>query len=231
MRRQQKGIFSWRRWHSVGELPMYGEFSGYPFTHLYVARANSYLSTSLHFNMPMNENLNSIFIAYSLCRPHQWALSSLSLSSLPSSPASSSDWSPSRSKVGLLTPSTSSRTGAMLCRLSSAESPMAGRAKVLAPPISVLELLLLPFPLPSPVLPGSWPSGLLSLESWRSMATVPERYTHKLKVQTLYVMCFMIHVRAVSRTVLLLSTRWCVCKTTISGISVHLAAALIKCDL
>lgn len=34
MRRQQKGIFSWSRWHNVGELPMYGEFSGYPFTHL-----------------------------------------------------------------------------------------------------------------------------------------------------------------------------------------------------
>lgn len=35
MRRQQKGIFSCRRWQSVGELPMYGEFSGYPFTHLW----------------------------------------------------------------------------------------------------------------------------------------------------------------------------------------------------
>lgn len=34
MRRQQKGIFSWRRWHKVGELPMYGEFGGYPFIHL-----------------------------------------------------------------------------------------------------------------------------------------------------------------------------------------------------
>lgn len=34
MRRQQKGILSWRRWHKVGELPMYGEFGGYPFIHL-----------------------------------------------------------------------------------------------------------------------------------------------------------------------------------------------------
>lgn len=34
MRRQQKGILSWRRWHNVGELPMYGEFGGYPFIHL-----------------------------------------------------------------------------------------------------------------------------------------------------------------------------------------------------
>lgn len=131
----------------------------------------------LSLNNTHNRNTNTIFITYSQCRPHQWALSSLSLSSLPSSPTSSSDWSPSRSKVGLFTPSTSSRTGAMLCRRSSAESPMAGRAKVLAPPISVLELLLLPLPLPSPVLPASWPSGLLSLESCRSMATVPGTYT------------------------------------------------------
>lgn len=34
MRRQQKGILSWRTWHKVGELPMYGEFGGYPFIHL-----------------------------------------------------------------------------------------------------------------------------------------------------------------------------------------------------
>lgn len=128
-----------------------------------------------------------VVIAYSLCRPHQWALSSLSLSSFPSSPPSSSDWSPSRSNVGLLTPSTSSRTGAMLCRLSSAESPMAGRAKVFVPPISVLELLLLPLLLPSPALPGSWPSGLLSLESCRSMATVPETYTEPMWLKTLVV--------------------------------------------
>lgn len=195
MRRQQKGIFSWRRWHSVGELPMYGEFSGYPFTHLYhkptVTSEQTYTST-----YPW---MKASSVAYSQCRPHQWALSSLSLSSLPSSPPSSSDWSPSRSKVGLLTPSTSSRTGAMLCRLSSAESPMAGRARVLAPPISVLELLLLPLPLPSPVLPGSWPSGLLSLESCRSMATVPETCARShsdyqsrdqaIRDQTLHVMC------------------------------------------
>ncbi|TNN70355.1 hypothetical protein EYF80_019381 [Liparis tanakae] len=109
-------------------------------------------------------------MTYSQCRPHQWALSSLSLSSLPSSPPSSSDWSPSRSKVGLFTPSTSSRTGAMLCRLSSADSPMAGRANVFTPPIS-LELLLRPLPLLSTLLPGSWPSGLLSLESCRQART------------------------------------------------------------
>lgn len=41
MRRQQKGIFSCRRWQSVGELPMYGEFSGYPFTHLRRRSRNS----------------------------------------------------------------------------------------------------------------------------------------------------------------------------------------------
>lgn len=119
---------------------------------------------------------NQQFLPYSLCRPHQCALSSLSLSSLPSSPPSSSDWSPSKSKVGLLTLSTSSRTGAMLCLLSSAESPIKGRAKVLVPPASVLELLLLPLLLPIPI-PGSWPSGLLSLESCRSMATVPKTHT------------------------------------------------------
>lgn len=117
------------------------------------------------------------FCPYSLCRPHQCALSSFSLSSLPSSPPSSSDWSPSKSKVGLLTLSTNSKTGAMLCLLSSAESPMRGRAKVLVAPASVLELLLLPLLLPSPI-PGSWPSGLLSLESCRSMATVPETHNH-----------------------------------------------------
>lgn len=173
MRRQQKGIFSWRRWHNVGELPIYGEFSGYPFTHLWqepkITFQQSYAST-----YPLNSN--SIFTAYSPCRPHQLALSSLSLSSLTSSPPSSSDWSPSRSNVGLLTPSTSSSTGAMLCRLSSAESPKTGRANVFEPPISILELLLLPLLLPSPVLLGSWPSGLL--ESCRSMATVPGTDVH-----------------------------------------------------
>lgn len=38
-RRQQNGAFSCRRWHSVGELPMYGEFGGYPFTYLKNNRA------------------------------------------------------------------------------------------------------------------------------------------------------------------------------------------------
>lgn len=38
-RRQQNGAFSCRRWHSVGELPMYGEFGGYPFTYLKNRRA------------------------------------------------------------------------------------------------------------------------------------------------------------------------------------------------
>lgn len=165
MRRQQKGIFSCKRWQSAGELPMYGEFGGYPFTHL---RDSPHLPGNL-----LRRPIYSLTGTHSQCRPHQWAFSSLSLSSLPSSPPSSSDCSPRRSKVGLLTPSTSSRTGAMLCRLSSAESPMVGRDRVLAPPISVLELLLLPLPLPSPMLPGSGPSGLLSLESCRSMATVP----------------------------------------------------------
>lgn len=227
MRRQQKGIFSWRRWHSAGELPMYGEFSGYPFTHLQhkltVIHEQVYISVYAY-------KLNFIFTTYSQCRPHQWALSSLSLSSLPSSPPSSSDWSPNRSKVGL-TPSTNSRTGAMLCRLSSVDSPMAGKAKVLAPPISVLELLRLPLPLPNPVLPGSWPSGLLSLESCRSMATVPEKQTASVMMKTEiklkgqhYVVCLYQSVRIYSvvrpmqtseLNVLLLSTRWCICKTTV----------------
>lgn len=168
MRRQQKGILSWRRWHNVGELPMYGEFGGYPFIHLQHKIIIYLLISQISIYFKANN-----FCAYSLCRPHQCALSSLSLSSFPSSPPSSSDWSPSKSKVGLLTLSTSSSTGAMLCLLSSAESPTTGKAKVLMPPVSVLELLLLPLLLPSPI-PGSWPSGLLSLESCRSMATVPE---------------------------------------------------------
>lgn len=172
IRRQQKGILSWRRWHKVGELPMYGEFGGYPFIHLQHKIIIYLLVWLIDIHLKTNN-----FCPYSLCRPHQCALSSLSLSSLPSSPPSSSDWSPSKSKVGLLTLSTSSRTGAMLCLLSSAESPMRGRAKVLVAPVSVLELLLLPLLLPSPI-PGSWPSGLLSLESCRSMATVPETYNH-----------------------------------------------------
>lgn len=52
MRRQQKGIFSCRRWHNVGELPMYGEFSGYPFTHLQKSFTvtSGLTSTSLYTN-------------------------------------------------------------------------------------------------------------------------------------------------------------------------------------
>lgn len=33
-RKQQKGAFWGKRWQRVGELPMYGEFGGYPFTNL-----------------------------------------------------------------------------------------------------------------------------------------------------------------------------------------------------
>lgn len=48
-RRQQKGIFSCRRWHSAGELPMYGELSGYPFTHL--QHKPTFISELTHFHV------------------------------------------------------------------------------------------------------------------------------------------------------------------------------------
>ena len=51
-RRQQKGAFCSNRWQSVGELPMYGELGGYPFTYL----ATQYIQFNITSNKIMVSN-------------------------------------------------------------------------------------------------------------------------------------------------------------------------------